>query len=268
MSAMWPISVSMPVRGDDQLAAAAGDRRCSCRPCRSGRRAGRPRPATGVGRLADRQALPGERGLLDLEGGGHDRSGRRPGPGCRPRPARRRRARARSASISTAWPSRRTRAIVFIICASALTLSSAFASWRRPITALKTVRPASTTVVPVSPVTSWLTTAATSSTICMKSWYWRRNAWKPDSFFAAASRFGPVVPSRERASSALRPRPGSTASSRATEVASSEYQSTRAPVAVLVEAAIESPLASQRTRVGRIVRPRVQLRQVAGSTTR
>ena len=76
-----------------------------------------------------------------------------------------------SASISTAWPSRRTRAIVFIICASALTLSSAFASWRRPITALKTVRPASTTVVPVSPVTSWLTPAATRSTTCMKSSY-------------------------------------------------------------------------------------------------
>ena len=76
-----------------------------------------------------------------------------------------------SASISIAWPSRRTRAIVFIICASALTLSSAFASWRRPITALKTVSPASTTVVPVSPVTSWLTTAATSRTTCMKSWY-------------------------------------------------------------------------------------------------
>ena len=48
-----------------------------------------------------------------------------------------------SASISIAWPSRRTRAIVFIIWASASTLSSAFASWRRPITALKTVSPAS-----------------------------------------------------------------------------------------------------------------------------
>ena len=34
--------------------------------------------------------------------------------------------------------------MVFIICASALTLSSAFASWRSPITALNTVRPAST----------------------------------------------------------------------------------------------------------------------------
>ena len=76
-----------------------------------------------------------------------------------------------SASISTAWPSRRTRAIVFIICERAFTLSSALDSWRRPITALKTVSPASTTVVPVSPVTSWLTPAATSSTTCMKSSY-------------------------------------------------------------------------------------------------
>ena len=75
------------------------------------------------------------------------------------------------ASISTAWPSRRTRAIVFIICASALTLSSALASWRRPTTALKTVSPASTTVVPVSPVTTWFTKAATRRITCMKSSY-------------------------------------------------------------------------------------------------
>ena len=61
-----------------------------------------------------------------------------------------------SASISIAWPSRRTRAIVFIILASASTLASAFASWRRPITALNTVSPASRTVVPMSSVTSAL----------------------------------------------------------------------------------------------------------------
>ena len=76
-----------------------------------------------------------------------------------------------SASISTAWPSRRTRAIVFIICERALTLSSALDSWRRPITALKTVSPASTTVVPVSPVTIWLTRAAPRRMTCMKSSY-------------------------------------------------------------------------------------------------
>ena len=61
-----------------------------------------------------------------------------------------------SASISIAWPPRRTRAMVFIIWASALTLSSALASWRSPITALNTVRPARTTEVPTSPVTTRL----------------------------------------------------------------------------------------------------------------
>ena len=110
-----------------------------------------------------------------------------------------------SASISMAWPSRRTRAIVFIICASALTLSSAFASCRRPMTALNTVSPASTTTVPTSWVTIRLITAAASRTICMKSWYWRRNAWSPDSFFAPASWFGPWDRSRSRPPSALAP---------------------------------------------------------------
>ena len=98
-----------------------------------------------------------------------------------------------SASISIAWPSLRTRAMVFIIWASALTLSSAFDSWRSPITALKKVSPASTTDVPTSPVTSRLTIAATSRTICMKSRYCRRNAWKPDSFLPAASLLGPCA---------------------------------------------------------------------------
>ena len=110
-----------------------------------------------------------------------------------------------SASISIAWPSRRTRAIVFIICASALTLSSALASWRSPITALKTVRPASTTVVPDSPVTTWLTTAATSRTICMKSWYWRRNASKPGLLLARRQPVGAVRWSRLAASAWLSP---------------------------------------------------------------
>ena len=125
-----------------------------------------------------------------------------------------------SASISTAWPSRRTRAIVFIICASALTLSSALASWRRPTTALNTVSPASTTVVPVSPVTSWLTRAAPRSTTCMKSSYWRRKARQPGSCLPAASRFAPCVASREAASSAVRPWAGSTSRLRATSAAS------------------------------------------------
>ena len=103
--------------------------------------------------------------------------------------------------------------MVFIIWASALTLSSAFASWRSPITALKRVSPASTTDVPTSPVTIRLTTAATSSTICMKSWYCRTNAWKPDSFLPPASLLGPLLCNRLAASAALSPTATSTPSS-------------------------------------------------------
>jgi hypothetical protein len=76
-----------------------------------------------------------------------------------------------SASISIACPPRLTRAIVFIICDSAATLSSALASWRRPMTALNTVSPASNTPVATSPVTAMLTTAAASRTSCMTSRY-------------------------------------------------------------------------------------------------
>ena len=60
-----------------------------------------------------------------------------------------------------------------------------------PSTALKTVRPISTSVVLISCVKTWLTTAAPSRTICMKSLYWRTNACQPDSFFFAASSLGP-----------------------------------------------------------------------------
>ena len=125
------------------------------------------------------------------------------------------------ASISTACPSRRTRAMVFIIWASAATLSSAFASWRSPMTALNRVRPASTSVVPTSPVTTTLTTAATSRMTCMKSWYCRRNACSEDSFFVAVSWLGPCVWSLRAASSALSPCAGSTPSPSATAEASS-----------------------------------------------
>jgi hypothetical protein len=118
--------------------------------------------------------------------------------------------------------------MVFIIWASALTLSSALASWRSPITALNTVRPASTTEVPTSPVTSKLMMAAASRMSCMKSRYWRTNAWKPDSFLAPASRFGPCDPSRRRASSTVSPCSGSTPSSRATTDASDPCQPGRA----------------------------------------
>jgi hypothetical protein len=102
------------------------------------------------------------------------------------------------------------------------------ASCRSPMTALNTVRPASTTEVPISPVTSKLMIAAASRMICMKSRYWRTNAWKPDSFLAPASRFGPCDPSRRRVSSTLRPRSGSTPSSPATTDTADPYQPERA----------------------------------------
>ena len=110
--------------------------------------------------------------------------------------------------------------MVFIIWASALTLSSALASWRSPITALKSVSPASTTDVPTSPVTMRLTAAAASSTICMKSRYWRTNAWKPDSVLLAGSRLGPLLCNRDAASAVLSPTATSTPSRCATSLAS------------------------------------------------
>ena len=140
-----------------------------------------------------------------------------------------------SASISMAWPSRRTRAIVLSIFASAFTLSSAFASCRRPITALKTVSPASTTAVGTSWVTIRLIAAAASRTICMKSRYWRRNACRPDSFFPSARRFEPWDCNRRSASSALSPRSSLTPSRCATASASDECQS--GPVSEVASAA-------------------------------
>ena len=113
-----------------------------------------------------------------------------------------------SASISIAWPSRRTRAMFLSIFSSAERLASALASPRRPSTALPTVRNTSTSVVPTCPVKK-LTAAAASRIICMKSWYWRRKACSPDSFFLAARRLGPYCCSRCSASAALNPLAGS-----------------------------------------------------------
>ena len=121
-----------------------------------------------------------------------------------------------SASISMAWPSRRTRAMFFIIFSSAARLASALDSPRRPSTALKIVRTTSTIVVPTSRVTTRLSTAAPSRMICMKSLYWRRKACQPDSFFLAASSLGPYCCKRCCASAALKPFAGSTFSCSAT----------------------------------------------------
>ena len=115
-----------------------------------------------------------------------------------------------SASISMAWPSRRTRAMFFIIFSSAARLAWAFDSPRRPRKALKTVSATSTKVVPNSCVNTRLSTAAPSRMICIKSWYWRKKACQPDSCFLATNWLGPYSCSRCCASAELRPFAGST----------------------------------------------------------
>ena len=47
--------------------------------------------------------------------------------------------------------------------------------------------------------------AATSSTICIGSLYWRTNLLQPDSFLASANLFGPYCARRFSTSAALRP---------------------------------------------------------------
>ena len=59
--------------------------------------------------------------------------------------------------------------------------------------ALNSVRPSSTMPVPHWRRMTMLITPATSSTICIGSWYWRRNACVRDSFLAGAKRIGTVL---------------------------------------------------------------------------
>ena len=133
-----------------------------------------------------------------------------------------------AASISTATPSRRTRAMSFSIFSSAARLASALASCRRPSTALKNVKPTSTTVVPTSPVTTWFTIAAPTRMICIRSWYWRRKACRPDSTALAAKTFEPYCCRRRSTSSSDSPREGSTPRRVATSSGDSWYQRGRA----------------------------------------
>ena len=77
------------------------------------------------------------------------------------------------------------------ICRSAATLSAALPSWCSPIRALTTVRPSTTRPVETSWMATMLTTAAPTSTSCIRSRYWRRNAFQPGSLASSASLFGP-----------------------------------------------------------------------------
>jgi hypothetical protein len=96
-----------------------------------------------------------------------------------------------SAGIPSISPSRRTRAVMISICRRAATLSAALPSWCRPITALSTVRPSTTMPVDTSWRATMLTTAAPTRTSCIRSRYWRRNAFQPGSLASSASLLGP-----------------------------------------------------------------------------
>ena len=112
----------------------------------------------------------------------------------------------------------------FIIFSSPARLASAFASPRMPSTALKTVSTTNTIVVPHSRVNTRLNTAAPSRIICMKSWYWRRKACQPDSFFLPVNSLRPYFCSRCCASAELNPLAGSTSSTSETAPAVMAYQ--------------------------------------------
>ena len=109
------------------------------------------------------------------------------------------------AGIWTSSPSRRTRLWTIIIFCRAATLASALPSWFSDMTAFSRVSPNSRSAVPRSRMTTRLTTAAMSSTICIGSWYWRTNLVQPDSFLASANLFGPYSARRFSTSALLEP---------------------------------------------------------------
>ena len=72
-----------------------------------------------------------------------------------------------------------------------------------------------------------LTTVAPTSTSCMRSSYWRRNAFQPGSFASSASLLSPYCCWRACTSAALSPVAGSTSSCAQTASAASRYHSVR-----------------------------------------
>ena len=106
-------------------------------------------PGDRLGALGDRQALPGQRGLVDLQRGGAQQPavGRHQVAGLDR--ARRRRARGPRPGARRAAPSRRTRALTIIICCSAPTAAAALPSWRSPSTALNSVSASSSSRCPL-----------------------------------------------------------------------------------------------------------------------
>ena len=129
-----------------------------------------------------------------------------------------------SAGSSMSWPPRCTFALMIIIFCSAATASAAFPSWRRPRTALKSVRKITTRPVASSCSGQMLPIPATSRTICIGSSYWRTKARQRGSVAATVKRFGPYSSNRAAATSAARPATASTSSSLATSSGGSVYQ--------------------------------------------
>ena len=163
----------------------------------------------GVDALGHRRALAGQRRLVDLE-----RRGAQDAAVGRDEVARLDVddvARDELAPWGPGRPRRRgaTLALTTIIFCSAATLASALPSWLRPRKALKSVSRISRTPVANWPGRNRLTPPATSSTICIGSPYWRRNALPASAPSAAsANLFGPYLwraGSRPRRRSARRP---------------------------------------------------------------
>ncbi len=96
-----------------------------------------------------------------------------------------------SAGTRKRSPPRRTLAEMISIWRSAATLSAALPSWCRPSRALKTVIARTTSPVEMSWMAMMLTSAAPTSTSCMRSRYWRRNAFHVGSLATSASLFDP-----------------------------------------------------------------------------
>ena len=110
-----------------------------------------------------------------------------------------------SDGMSTRSPPRRACALITSIFWSAATLSAALPSWLRPRIALSTVSPRITMPVLNSCSATMLTIAAPTSTSCIRSRYWRRNACQPGSFSASTSLFGPYSARRRSTSAASEP---------------------------------------------------------------
>src|SRR3954471_9948530 len=89
---------------------------------------------------------------------------------------------------------------------------------------------------------------AASRTICIGSWYWRRNACQRDSAFASVNLFGPWRARRSAASALVRPLSGSTPRSRTAPSSESTCQTGASVVGVEGLSVIAIRVSSQAVR--------------------